>query len=209
MGKSSVIIWLFLGAVSLWIKQSLDLTVWKNEGRSLNVAAVFTNNTPADSILWISYTLFGALFVLRKISNMRALYQLFPGRITSRKRLIIKEMTTIYQRTGAYVLLGLLATIWQGHFTSGTFYSFLYAWIALVFLITLLLIFENLYGVWLLLLIFSTVPLPSLFSPWMYGHGYEIWEQGTTVSHTTLLLVLITGSVFIYFTKMKTADWGK
>ena len=208
MRKRISIIWLLLGSVSLWVKQSLDLRVWNNEGGPLDVAVVFTNSTPADSILWIGFSLFGALFVLSKVSDTRELYPLFPGRILSRKRLIIKEMMTIYRRTGAYVLLVCFTAAWGGPFTSGAVFSFLYAWIALSFLVAVLLLLENRYGIWLVLLIFSTIAPLSSFLPWMYGQGYEIWLQGTAFFHTCLLLVLTTGSSFLYLMQMKTANWG-
>ncbi|MDA7025349.1 hypothetical protein PJ311_01840 [Bacillus sp. CLL-7-23] len=199
-------LWLLLGIISLWLKQSFDLSMWENEGVQVNIAHVLTNNTLVDSILWIAFSLFGALFVLSKISDMRELYPLLPGRITSRTRLIRKEIVMVCSRTAGYVLLSFLVSLWNGNFTVGTTFSLLYAWMSLSFLVTLLLILENRFGIWLILLIISTVSPLSSYLPWMYGQAYNFWQSGTALIHTCFLLALSFALILMYIIKMKSAD---
>ncbi|MDA1476727.1 hypothetical protein [Bacillus changyiensis] len=204
--KKSDWLWLLSGMISLWLKQSLDFSMWENEGVQVNIAHVLTNNTLVDSILWIAFSLFGALFVLSQISDIRELYPLLPGRITSRTRLIRKEIVMVYWRTAGYVLLAFLVSVWNGNFTSGTTFSLLYAWMSLSCLVTLLLILENRFGIWLMLLIISTISPLSSYLPWMYGQAYNFWQSGTALIHTCFLLALTFGLILMYMINMKKAD---
>ncbi|NPC94491.1 hypothetical protein HOO54_20245 [Bacillus sp. WMMC1349] len=204
--KKIDVLWLLSGTISLRLKQSLDLSMWKNEGVQVNIAHVLTNNTLVDSVLWIAFSMFGALFVLSKILDLRELYPLLPGRITSRTRLIRKEIVMVCWRTAGYVLLSFLILVWNGNFTAGTTFSLLYAWMSLSFLVSLLLILENRFGIWLMLLIISTISPLSSYLPWMYGQAYNFWQSGTALIHTSVILALSFALILMYMIKMKRAD---
>lgn len=208
--------WLILGAITLLIKQRTDFNISKNEGSQvIDVAIVFTNKLSVfDAVLWVSFSLFGALFVLHRIVEKTKLYPLLAGRITSRRYFIWKEILIIYSWTAIYICITALGTVWNGIFTFGTVFAYIYAWFSLSLLILCLRLFEygfqkkdTAYAFWILGAFFSTIKPIINYLPWMYGRSYSIWEHGTLLISTSSLLIMTIIIVIIYIIRMKSTDW--
>ncbi|MED1058992.1 hypothetical protein [Bacillus mycoides] len=211
-------IWLMLGIITLSIKQKININIYKNEGyKVIDSAIVFTNEINGlDSILWISFSLFGSLFILNQIKKENNLYPLLTGRIKSRKQLIYREVLTIYKSTIIYIGICAIATIFNSNITLNTVYSYLYALFSLALLCLILRLLEDgikqndkAYLFWILILFISTIKPISLYIPWMYGETYTIWTSNKSLSLINIIALSITTIIIniIYYYRMKIADW--
>lgn len=209
-------LWLVLGTLTLFLKQRLDFTITINEGVvNPDSAVVFTNQvTVMDPLLWVIYTLFGALFVTRQMSDQFILYPFVAGRVTTRKHLVIQETIEIFVWTAIYVVIGFLATCWKGSLSLGTIYCYGYSWLGLSGLIVLLMLLEkgvhridNAIAVWLIFLFLSTPNGLAYWFPWMYGQSYSSWLGVTPIVPIGLLLVFTLLITSFYIDQRQKADW--
>ncbi|EIT86032.1 hypothetical protein A374_06921 [Fictibacillus macauensis ZFHKF-1] len=211
------VLWILLGAVTLFGKGKIDGSIWKNEGAgSIDAAIAFTNRVPImDSILWIGFTVFGALFVMRRLEDRTVLYPLFTGRMGSRSTLIARERKIILLWSAVFLLISAVGSFTIGSLSLGTIFSYVYAWVSLSLLIMVLRLLqdgvrqaEGAYTVWLFLLLGSSLlPKVNEYAPWMYGNAYFIWQHAVVVP--SLLLVLTCTIVSVgYMYRMKAADWA-
>ena len=209
-------LWLFLGILTLVVKQRLDIKLWKNEGyETVDSGVVFTNSFGLlDGVLWISFSLFGALFVLRRLAEKTVLYPLLPGRVSSRTNLVWKELITIYLWTAIYICAGSFVTIWYGSITMETFMVYSYSWFALAFLIIVLRMFEDgvrqgeqAYTIWLFIILISTIEPIGQYFPWMYGRAYFMLENGTFLMNIGILFVITVILNGFYVARMRVTDW--
>ncbi|MGE7920364.1 hypothetical protein ACQKM9_15705 [Viridibacillus sp. NPDC093762] len=206
-------VWLLLGVLTLFLKSSFDRTVQQNEGVShVNAAIPFTNHLIVrDDLFWLAFSLFGALFVTHHLREKAVLYPFFAGRVTSRIHIIKREIIDIYLWTSLYVIVGILATSWMGSFTKGTFFTYIYVWLAQCLIVILLVILENrhehAFFIWIFVLLLSTVKILSPYAPWMYGQAYLFFAKGNGLLETGILVALSIIEISLYVTTRKRSSW--
>lgn len=96
----------------------------------------------------------------------------------------------------------------------GTLMVYSYSWFALALLIIVLRMFEDgvrqgeqAYTIWLILILISTIEPIVQYFPWMYSRAYFMWENGTLLMNSVVLLILTFIISGFYVTRMRVTDW--